>query len=498
MANSDEPFGFLGFRRDEDGDIVGFSVIPDKDTLDKWKIDPKRPPEVATNEQRLNESLPKQGELSSNAPERITSLLNRFRNSMTSVHSLISFTSAISPAMSQFFIDQKLVVHARKNLTLIEDVSKTIIYALSRDDVAEIRQLFDEFDTDIQGLDALPGATLLSLVATFDSYFSETVRFFLSIHPERYTESDKEIKLKEIFTSCSLEEVVSQVIDNEIVQLMRGSHTEQVRFVEQHLDTKIIDYYERWSNFVEIFERRNLVAHGNLVVNDSYLKNCKSAKYTAIDKIEVGRKLTLTPKYLHKSADILSEFGILLVFVLWRKHIKDSDEDAFRYMSRTCYDLIRTKRSQLAQQLLDFALYKQSRGCSDLIVRMMIVNLANSYKKLNNNIKCQEVISSIDWTASGDRFQVCVAALQGDIEKVVALMPGLAASQALKIHEFRKWPTFDWIRDDPQVNETFERVYGEPMRNKVPEAATIVKTGEVDDVDSKAGGTAPSVEPTRH
>ena len=106
------------------------------------------------------------------------------------------------------------------------------------------------------------------MVATFDLYFSEIVRFFLSIHPELYTESDKQISLKEIFARKSLDEVTNQVIDIEVINLIRGSHMDQVQFIETHLDVKIIGHYERWPNFIEIFERRNLGAHGNLIVNE--------------------------------------------------------------------------------------------------------------------------------------------------------------------------------------------------------------------------------------
>lgn len=337
-------------------------VVADRGSLEKWKAEPTRRPKAAKPDHKVEEPIPNRNKSVPSGPDRIADLLDRFRKSMTSVHSLISFTSAISPAMSQFFIDQKLLVHARKHLHLIEDETNTIVYGLSHGDAIEMRHLFDEFEIDRQGLDALPNATLLSLVATFNSYFSEIVRFFLSIHPERYTESDKPISLKELFTRKSLEEVVNQVIDNEIDQLMRGSHTEQVRFLQSHLDVKIVEHYERWP------------------------------------------------------------------------------------------------------------------------------------KKLNDDVKCREVISSVDWTASGDKFQICIAALKGEVDTVVALMPGLAAS-TIKIDDFREWPVFDWIRDDPRVIETFERVYGEPMRSKVPEAATDVNTSEIGD------GSGPSLspdEPTRH
>jgi hypothetical protein len=122
---------------------------------------------------------------------------------------------------------------------------------------------------------------------------------------------------------------------------------------------------------------------------------------------------------------------------------------------------------------------------------MMLINLANTHKKMRNDVKCQEVISSMDWTASDDNFQICIASLEGDVEKVVSLMPGLAArkgpdARGINANSFRAWPIFDWVRDDPKINETFERVYGEPMRSKVADAVTSVKTSEVQEPEAGA------------
>jgi hypothetical protein len=502
MVDADKPAGFLAFKRDKNGIIIEIAVVPDKDKLKEWKSGTTTGSQASPDSPSTD--VPSTEESSPPSQDIIKSLLGRFRKSMTSVHSMINFTSAIASGVGRYLFYQKLVEHAKSDLYLLEEDNNTSVYNIYNHNMQEIRRLLDEFALDKQGFDALPGATLLSLVATFDSYFSEVVKFFLAIHPERYTESAKPVTLKEVFAKKSLDEVINQVIDNEINQLMRGSHTDQVQFIELHLDVKITNHYERWPNFVEIFERRNLVAHGNLIVNETYILNCKSAKYRDIDKITVGEQLSLDSKYLHKATDVLSEFGILLVFVLWRKHIKDSGEDAFEYINQTSYELIRVKRPRVAQRLLDFALYKQRRDCSDFTARMMLMNLANSYKKQENDDKCNEVISSIDGTASGDNFQICIASLRGDVDKVVALMPGLAVRKGpraggISANSFRAWPIFDWVRDDPRVNETFEHVYGEPMRNKVADAVTGLKATETQESESATSdSSAVETTATRH
>jgi hypothetical protein len=113
---------------------------------------------------------------------------------------------------------------------------------------------------------------------------------------------------------------------------------------------------------------------------------------------------------------------------------------------------------------------------------------------MKNDAKCKEIISSIDWSASGDNFQICIASLHGDIDKIVALMPGLAASEAIKARSFREWRVFDWVRDDPRVTETFARVYGEPMRTNVTESVTTVKASD----DQQSNPTIGMSSPTRH
>ena len=357
-------------------------------------------------------------------------------------------------------------------------------------------KLVNDFRTAKAGYEALPGATLLSLVATFDSYFSEIVRFFLSIHPERYTSSDRQICLKDVFSRKSLEEVIDQVIETEVNDLMRGSHAEQIKFVETNLSVSITKHYERWANFVEVFERRNLVAHGNLIINRIYMKNCEAVGLTGSDKLELGRSLKLKSGYLHRSTDILCEFGIVLIFVLWRKHVKWSDEDAFKYLNGVCYNLIVEKRYGLARKILEFALQEQEHKCSDSVFRMMMLNLANCHKKLKSEEDCKKVIDRIDWTASKDKLQICIASLKNDVDGVSKLLRSVASSGDLTAEQFREWPVFDWVRNEVKVQEAFEAVYAEPLRNQVAESVTSMKGGDGPDLGTqdRRSGSGPSGE----
>jgi hypothetical protein len=68
-----------------------------------------------------------------------------------------------------------------------------------------LKRLVDGHKDRVAGYEVLPSATLLSLVATFDSLFADIIRMVLINHPERYTNSEKQISLKELFTKSSIE-----------------------------------------------------------------------------------------------------------------------------------------------------------------------------------------------------------------------------------------------------------------------------------------------------
>jgi hypothetical protein len=54
---------------------------------------------------------------------------------------------------------------------------------------------------------------------------------------------------------------------------------------------------------------------------------------------------------------------------------------------------------------------------SDLRRRRNIVNLANAYKLSKDDASAIKVLSSEDWSATGDQFKISVAAVKGDASR---------------------------------------------------------------------------------
>lgn len=82
---------------------------------------------------------------------------------------------------------------------------------------------------------------------------------------------------------------------------------------------------------------------------------------------------------------------------------------------------------------------------------------------MGNSEKAHQVITGLDWSASREDFQICVAAIKGDIDEVVRLMPKVHQGELINKSAFREWPVFDWAREERAVREKFQEVYGEPI-----------------------------------
>jgi hypothetical protein len=502
MADDEEPFGYLAFRLGGDKRPSSFLVTFDSNRLTTWKsqqdnVEAGREEDTPRDASRLSNDQSNPDTDEKKHPQK---LFEGFLNAMNSAIATIGLTSFSGDMVIGIFAEGALLPHAQKKLKLAEQEDDVTVYHFTESQFLEMRKLMDQYAEMRDGRNTLPGATLLSMVATFDAYFAEIITYFIGLHPEKY--GNKQVSLKDILKKTSLREIVDQVIDNEIIDVMRGNHTDQVRFVEEYLNIKIIEHYERWPNFVEIFERRNLVAHGNLIVNQLYIDRCLEAKYPLNKDVTVGSTLTLTTRYLSKSINVLMEFGMLLIFILWRKHVPDSDQEAFECLNDCCYKLISKKRYVTAKNVLSFSIFKQKKGarapCSDNVYRMMIINLANAYKKLKEIDECEKVLADFDWSATKDEFQLCIASLRGDVESVVRLMPIVARSNVITGNAFRDWPVLDWIRDDPRIQAAFKSVYGEPMWTEVSSASEITSDQDSGTADDMTNNSAASVNITRH
>ena len=394
--------------------------------------------------------------------ELCSRFINKFEQDLSGYHHLISIINVIGGSMTTGALEGYVLPQAKTHGTKIESDSLKEIYGLSESGSEIVFEHVRRMNEINQGLLALPSSLLLSLVASFDSLIGDFINEILKAEPTKVKFSEKTITYRELFQVSDVSKILNDAINSEISQLLRGSHLEQIEYIEKLIDTKIVSHYERLPNYLEIFERRNQIAHAAGIVTERYLEKCKTFKYP-VDGLVVGERLKLAPQYLHKAVDYLAEFGITFAFMTWRK-LGEKPAEAFAKLNQVCFELIVKRRYRLAGHLLDFALHKQTCDADDVTKRMMQVNLANSYARAGKPELAEKTLSELDWSACSDQFKICVAAVKDDIEQVCKILPQAVSSGSISKSALRTWPVFDGIKESKEFALAFENAFMEPYK----------------------------------
>lgn len=456
--------GYFSCKEQDDGQLRVFHICTNREEANEW-IDMKNIEPSESNEGLVIEDENSQTHRDSQSTEEgsYKLLLENFTNSMRSYYPLISISGNIAPVFVNNFIEREINKYRKDELVLIKKEGSVSLYGVPKERIPSLLSRIKRLDHLEEGMNALPSIVLMGLVASFDSHISGVVRFLLISKKERLSSVDKTIPVRDVLAMASFDELIQHLVDNEIYQLMRGSHEDQIKFIEENFSIKVREGFDKWAQFIEIFERRNLVAHGEGFANIRYDKICQKNKVKKEDRLELGEDVKLEGIYLRRSTDTLLEFGVLLIWWLWLKNSPEEREKAYSILNEVTYELIVDKRYRLASRLLKSGISRVDNKSPEDKRRMMAINLANCFKKLDNQEECEKAIELFDWSACADSYKISIASLRGDVLQVCELMPRVKEDNLVGKSGFRDWPVFDWVRDAQEFRDKFEELFNEPI-----------------------------------
>ncbi len=316
----------------------------------------------------------------------------------------------------------------------------------------------------------LPEVMIIGLISSYDAFLSRLLHVVIGRHPEIVLTGDKNIKLSELSTFASIDEVRTSLIDREIESVIRLSHHEQFDWMEKRFSVRLREQLDVWPEFVELCERRNLFTHTGGIVSKQYLDICCDHKCNT-GSIRMGDKIAVNPAYFANAVKIVYEIGAKLCHVLWRKIAPDERERADIRLNEVGYNLIYTRAYKIAEPLLRFGVDVLKTHANDEVRRMMVVNLANTQRLQGKKEEAAKILDKEDWSACSELFKVCVAAVKEDIGVVVKLMEKIGVNGSPDKQDYRTWPVFRRIRTDERFMTTFEKLFRETVI--APEVANI-------------------------
>lgn len=404
----------------------------------------------------------------------------------------VPFIMSTVPVLGQMVDDRRIRGFAKKNGNCVES-GEFEVYELSIDHVIQLTRIMDQAISVKAGIEAMPRLFFLGLVSAYDAFLSDLIRAILVVRPEMLSSSEKNISFKDLMAMGSVEAARDFLIEKEIESVIRTSHSDQIKWLENKLSITLTKDLSIYPEFIELCERRNLFTHTNGIVSSQYCKVCADNKFK--HSVNVGDSLTIDAKYFKKSISIIFEIGVKLTQVIWRKLLPDEIDIAAMDLNHIAYESISKRGYKSADMLLSFGLDVMKKHGNDATKKMMIINRANALKLGGEKDKALSVIDNEDWSASTDNYKICVAAIRDDIPAVIDLMHKVVVSGLLSTVEMREWPVFEKARADERFVEAFETIFGEKLlSDKETTARPAVVKANADDGDAEALGSSSVVD----
>lgn len=312
----------------------------------------------------------------------------------------------------------------------------------------------------------LPRYFLLGLVSHYDAFLNRLIRGLFAIKPDLRKATSSSLTADELLRCNDLAMAEELLLEKTIEDAMRGGHVKQLQWIEQRLGITTLRKFVSFRYFVELTERRNLVAHNDGAVTNRYLAKVQSSysQDMSTPYLEVGADVVVDDAYLNRAYEVLFEVGVKLAQVTWRKVRPDEIPLADDVLSGICYSLLVFEQFDLAMTLLTFAV-DLPKHSSEHVRRKFVINLAQCYKWLGDVAGCTVVLDKEDWSAAEDAFTLARLVLADDFDSAGGLMKTLARNHDIPRRAFHDWPLFRTFRMTQEFAAAYLSVYHEPFMN---------------------------------
>lgn len=305
----------------------------------------------------------------------------------------------------------------------------------------------------------LPRMALVSVVSLFDAYLTRLLKSVYAVKPEILNGCTRQINFTELVAFGSIEAAKEHIIDKEIETVLRDSHAAQFAWLEKKLKMKLTNL-PSWKDFIELTERRNLLVHADGVVSSHYLETCKEHQVNLEKNLKRGDKLEVDEEYYINACNCVTEIGIKLSQVLWRKLIPGELEQAENSFIQATYDLLVLKDYKLAEKVLEIT---NSNGFKKLNFEtslFLTVNLAIALKGQKKEKECIALLKKTDFSALSLKFKLANQVLNDSFDEAAETLRKIGPDGEVSESQLRQWPLFRWFRKTDQFKAAFEEMYG--------------------------------------
>ena len=310
----------------------------------------------------------------------------------------------------------------------------------------------------------LPRMAIVTLVSIYDAFLGRLLRAMFKAKPELLNGSGRVIPYAELIQFDSMEDAAESIIEQEIDELLRKSHTEQIDWIGKRTGIALSTDFELWPTFIEVTERRNLFVHADGRVNKSYLNACAKAGLDQKEIPPIGESLLVDPGYYKRACLTFIEIGLRLCQVIWRKLCPSELSDADDSLIEFTYDLLILNQFETADRLAQFGTTKPVQNFSSESHLFLKVNRAIALKECGKEEDLLQILDEIDWSALSNLFKLAESVLREDWRAAADLVREIGDSARPDKGDYKDWPLFNAFRKTDHFRDAYRDVFGEEFR----------------------------------
>jgi len=293
-----------------------------------------------------------------------------------------------------------------------------------------------------------------------NNYFEYLIADLLSYYYNKFKNSlnEKEFKftLKELNEYESIEEATKDLIVKEVENLIIDkTFNELLEHFEDKLSISLEKNLIKWSEIIEIRERRHLIVHNSSIVNKKYISRTKNPF-----NYKIGDIVHIDKNYFLKAWSQFKLAGQLLIFNCWGNWDKDNIDNAiyqimiqtFEDLNSKSYDLV-CKTCKYSEQI-----EPKNENQEDYILRIK-VNNAISLKKQNKDSEVKKVLKNIKVGTATPIFKIAHNILSEKHEDLEELFTQAIVVDKLIIDNYLEWPIFDFVREKEDINKKLIKTF---------------------------------------
>lgn len=324
----------------------------------------------------------------------------------------------------------------------------------------------------------------VSLISRFDEFLGSLLKIVLRLHPEWLKSSDKTITYRELVNLESIEKAIVGLIHKEVENLLRGSHEEQIEFIDEKLKLGIHNSFIRLPDFLEVAERRNLCVHTGGRVSQQYLDRCEIFGFKNNDSISVGSSLNIDAEYFNNAFSLCFELGLRISQAAYRRLFPDKLEDADRAINHLGIKFLNSGDYNLAEVICDFDLGIPEKLRSKDIEFIYFARINRAIAQKFAGKEFETGLQGVHWKAFHPKYELALNVLHDEYEKAGEAMKSVAIQDSVGKIGFRSWPLYKKFRNTNIFKESYLGVYKEEY---IPDPEKDLEDNSIDEGSLLAG-----------